>query len=133
MWSLFPRKLRLFFSKLVGKLSRKCKNSSPAGIRRKDRNRPRIKAFDPEDDLRRTALKNSFVNKLTGLSFNKPGSLKQLGEKIKIFHVNRKLINKMGLEANKLVTKNFKISTNLNKLEGIYNNQINYFDPASLK
>ena len=64
MWSLFPRKFRLFFSKLVGKLSRKCKNSSPAGIRRKDRNRPRIKAFDPEDDLRRTALKNSFVNKI---------------------------------------------------------------------
>ena len=76
---------------------------------------------------------DSFIDKLTGLSFNKPGSLKQLSEKIKIFYFNRKLINKMGIEANKLITKNFKISTNLKKLEGIYKTQINYYNPASLK
>ena len=76
---------------------------------------------------------DSFVDKLTGLSFNKPGSLKQLGEKIKILYFNRKLINKMGLEANKLITKNFKISTNLKKLQVIYKTQISYYNPASLK
>ena len=41
-------------------------------------------------------------------------------EKIKYFYYNRKMIKKMGLNANRLFLKNFDIKKNLKVIKNIY-------------
>ena len=69
MFSLIPRKLRSFFSKLVGKFYRKCKrrcenirNCDFCKISGRKRRLERKKRKDPELNLRREAIKKSYVN-----------------------------------------------------------------------
>ena len=63
---------------------------------------------------------DSFLNNKTGLSFRNPGSKKEIEKKIKYFYYNRKKIKKMGLNANRLVSRNFDIKKNLKVIKNIY-------------
>ncbi len=67
---------------------------------------------------------DSFINKKTGLSFKNPGSLKQLEKLILFFYFNKKEINKMGMNAKKLIQKNFDLKKNLSKMDNLYNKLI---------
>ena len=72
MWSLIPRKLRVFFSKLVGKLNRKCQRESyNFGVRRRDRNRPRSNRPNPDRDLRRSAFRNRYARNTSHFYFRR--------------------------------------------------------------
>ena len=69
MFSLIPRKLRNFISKLVGKIYQKCrkrcqnlKNCDLCKISARKRRLERKKRKDPEFNMRREAIKKSFVN-----------------------------------------------------------------------
>ena len=64
---------------------------------------------------------DSFINKKSGLSFKKPGSKNKLEEIIKYFYENRSEVSKMGLNAHKIILKNYDINKNLFNLENIYN------------
>ena len=63
---------------------------------------------------------DSFLNNKTGLSFKNPGSKNEIEKKIKYFYYNRKKIKKMGLNANRLVSRNFDIKKNLKVIKNIY-------------
>ena len=63
---------------------------------------------------------DSFINNKTGLSFKNPDSKNNIEKKIKYFYFNRKKIKKMGINANKLVSRNFSINDNLKKIKKIY-------------
>ena len=63
---------------------------------------------------------DSFINKITGLSFKNPGDLKKLENIIEFFYSNKKKVKLMGKKAKKLIKKNYSIKINLKKLENIY-------------
>ena len=63
---------------------------------------------------------DSFINKVTGLSYVKPGSLKDLENSIKYFYFNQSKINLMGKNAKKLINSNFNPKKNLKVLINIY-------------
>lgn len=63
---------------------------------------------------------DSFINKVTGLSYVKPGSLKDLENSIKYFYFNQSKINIMGKNAKKLINSNFNPKKNLKVLINIY-------------
>ena len=68
---------------------------------------------------------DSFINNKTGLSYKIPGSNNKIENIIKYFYLNRSQINKMGKNANKLVSKNFNATNNLKLLKSIYKSSIN--------
>ena len=63
---------------------------------------------------------DSFIKNYSGLSFSRPGDRPALRNAIKFFYNNRKMITKMGINANKIFIKNFNPERNLHKLEKIY-------------
>jgi glycosyltransferase involved in cell wall biosynthesis len=63
---------------------------------------------------------DSFIKNYSGLSFSRPGDRPALRNAIKFFYNNRKIITKMGINANKIFIKNFSPQRNLHKLEKIY-------------
>jgi glycosyltransferase involved in cell wall biosynthesis len=63
---------------------------------------------------------DSFIKNYSGLSFSRPGDRPALRNAIKFFYNNRKMITKMGINANKIFIKNFSPERNLHKLEKIY-------------
>jgi glycosyltransferase involved in cell wall biosynthesis len=81
--------------------------------------------FKPSIVCIKKTQSDSFINNVTGLSFNKPGSLNKLEQKIIFFYKKRNLIKKMGKKANALIIKNYDPKTNLKFLDKIYSYQIN--------
>ena len=70
---------------------------------------------------------DSFINNKTGLAFKIAGSKKQLEQKIKFYLLNKKYVIKMGLNAKKLISKNYDINMNYNNLLNIYFKNIKNF------
>ena len=65
-------------------------------------------------------ISDSFINKMTGLSFKRAGDLIKLKKNITYFYLNRSEINRMGKNAHKLMITNFNNKNNYIKLENIY-------------
>jgi glycosyltransferase involved in cell wall biosynthesis len=74
---------------------------------------PSIVCFDKK-------YSDSFIKNYSGLSFSRPGDRTALRNAIKFFYNNRKMVTKMGINANKIFIKNFSVERNLHKLEKIY-------------
>ena len=70
---------------------------------------------------------DSFINKITGLSFKNPNSLDNLEKAIKYFYFNRFKIKSMGRNAKKIINSNYNSKKNLKILNEIYKNSINNF------
>ena len=129
MFSLLPRKFRVFVSKVVGKIYKKCKRKCK-NLRQCDwckvdkykRRRERKKRKDPEFDLRRDAIKKSYVRQAKDREeqIRRENEIRRLERRRKIpenIAISPKKIHwkhKFGEDLRRIWVKILNISINLN-------------------